>query len=69
MKKLFLLVAMTAFIGAGYASPTASISKAIIVSCDKCDHKCGEDCKKDCKKSTQTMQEGEKVLCYQIRRC
>lgn len=58
MKKLFLLVAITAFIGAGYASPIASISKAVTVSCDK--DKCEKSCKKECKKANKECKKGKK---------
>ena len=50
---------MTAFIGAGYASTTASINKAVTVSCDK-GHKCDESCSKDCKKAHKKCEKGKK---------
>jgi len=62
MKKVILLFAMFAFIGAGYATPDANFSDATGIYCGNCKggHKCGDDCKKDCKKAKKCKKSGKK---------
>lgn len=49
MKKLFLMFALVAFIGANTAT-NAATSDIVKVECDKCGKECKDGCKKDCDK-------------------
>lgn len=53
MKKLFVLFALTAFVGASVVTKANATVKSdgttIVAGCDK-DHKCTDKCAKDCKK-------------------
>lgn len=73
MKKLFLSIALIAFISSTSISVYANSNNFSSLECEKCEkgkeHKCNEKCEKDCKKSKSHCDKKKRKKCNTTTSC